>query len=419
MLRVRLFPLRSVEGQAIVPGVLESGLSGENPGAPATANNFNRLDTKESVMKTNFFLGSCFQLYSFAVCACAFNGLALCAALIVTGLYESGYYTEKFDLRHPLTKTAVIWLPPTNASVVSNVVGGGSCNLFSSRKFFGQRDYTQSMVFDYPDGMPVRYPLAAILLVGFLFQLSTLYSQKMYLEPFSVGNSHITSFLERSISFPLFVVVLAVKVGISDVMAVLGLMFSAWAAMLFSFLAEILFQGDGGFLAFGPGHSDRYISGDTVKHSGGYWAWTDGNIHYHALSLFFSLANFGFVCTGLLHNFFLTDFCFDVKPIIPDAVKPVKLLVYSTLVLYGLILVGQVFVGHMKPKPSTKEFLISFWKQRGQYAEGSLSPDQTKELKEVLESRVQCALNTEFFNGVLDLMVKCLAFSSFFIFARD
>ena len=426
MLRLRLFPLGvngiddSVETGTVV---VENTPGGVGPSAPPLtlavyARDFDKLDHQKT-MKKELFQTSCFSLRQFASCACIFSGAFFSVALIITCFYETGTFTEIFELRHPLTKTAVVWVPHANASAVS-YVADAKCELFDSRKFYGRREYAQSIVFDYSPGLPVRYLLTIILFVCWLLQWATVYYEEVYYEPFMVGNSHITSFLERSVVFPFFVVVLAVKVGISDLMTVLGLFFSAWAAMLFSFFSEILFQGDGGFLAFGPGIHHRSKSGDTVKHSGGFWAWPDGNIHYHALSMFLSLANFGFVCTGLVHNFFLTDICFNATPAMPNAVKPVKAVVYCTLALYALILLGQILTSYVKPKPSTQEILIANWKEKNMYADNQpLSPAQIEDLREVLKARVVCALRTEFFNGVLDFCVRILVFSFFFIFKRD
>ena len=424
MLRMRMFPLRA------------GGEDGADaPAFPAVnrEDEFDRMDSKESVSDA-FFMRSFFHIQTFALWTCLFNSALFLAAIVATGVYESGTATERYALRTPVTKTAMIWAPPSNATAVPPKMAGAQCDLFDSRGFHGAKEYMQFVVFEY-DTLPARYPLTFVLFVGAVFQFVSRFSVTLYMEPFMVGNSHITGFLERSISFPLFVLVLAAKSGISDLMLLLGLVFSAWSAMLFSFFAEVLFQGDGGFLAIGPGLARHLRSGDTVRRDGGIWVWRDGNFHYHALGMFFALANFAFVCVGLLHNFYLASACVAGPLASPTAVQPVKVLIYCTLALYGLILVGQVFMAYVKPKPSTiqrdREFLIADWKSAKVYVDPrdvesvpdpkktGVMAEQRRRLMEGLILRVRCALLSEFFNGLLDSMIKVLVISCFFVFFRD
>jgi hypothetical protein len=402
----------------------------------AAANREDEFDRMESTAAVSdaFFMRPFFHIQTFALWTTLFNCALFAAAVITTGIYESGSVTERYDLRTPVTKTVMIWAPGSNATAVPPKMTGAQCDLFDSRGYFGQREYMQFVMFDY-NILPARYPLTFILLVGAFFQLASRFSTTLYMEPFMVGNSHITGFLERSLSFPLFVLVLASKSGISDLMQLLGLVFAAWSSMLFSFFAEVLFQGDGGFLAIGPGLARHARSGDTVKRDGGIWLWPDGNFHYHALGMFFALANFAFVCVGLLHNLYLANACIAGPLITPIALKPVKALIYCTLALYGLILFGQIFMAYVKPKPSTvqrdREIYIADWKRRGVYVEPRGDPeaanadakkrgeDQKQQLMAGLNMRVRCALLSEFLNGTLDSMIKVLIISCFFVFFRD
>ena len=424
MLRMRMFPLRA-------PG------DSDSEGAPLVSlavakNREDEFDKMDDVVKVteSFFLSSFFHLQTFALWGCLLNFALFTVAIFVTGFYESETFTERYDMRTPVTKTAMVWMPRANVSVVPRVAGA-QCEVFDSRGFFGQRNYTQYVTFSY-DTLPARYPLTIVLFVGFLFQTVTRFNLGLYMEPFKVGNSHITGFLERSITFPLFVLVLASKAGISDLMVLLGLVFTAWSSMLFSFFSEVLFQGDGGFLAIGPGTVKHLRTGDTVKRDGGIWVWRDGNFHYHALSLCFALANFAFVTVGLLHNFFLADACFDGHPDMPDSVRPVKVLIYCALVAYGFVLIGQVFMAYVKPKPSTiqrdRDFMIAEWKQTREYVDPELSSDPTrsaafvdqrKKLMEGLNMRVRCAMMTEFFNGLMDIVSKARVLASFSVFGYN
>lgn len=361
-----------------------------------------------------------FNLYTFARISCFVTSLMVVVSVITTALFESNTIRDKYSLLHPLTQTAVIWAPRVNATGVVPHTPGTTCDLYNSSEYSRSGNYVQHVVFEYSE-IPSRYLLMGSLLVGFGFQLVTCYDEHMYLKPFLVGNSHITGYLERSICYPLLVVVLSVQVGYSELWSVLGLMFSAWAGMLFSFFAEILFQGDGGFIAIGPGQFIGLRSGDTVRNGGGIWAWSDGNIHYHALSMLFSLANYGFVSAGLLYNFFLTSACFVSQPTVHTRVKGP---VYCTVALYAMLLMWQAFMAYMKPKPSAiqrhVEFKMMEWRKGNVWKEGQpFTSDQEAKLKEVLETRVKYALTTEFVNGVIDMFIRGVIVTAFFIFEKD
>jgi hypothetical protein len=263
-----------------------------------------------------------------------------------------------------------------------------------------------------------RYLLLSALAFGFLFQVATVIDRKTYYEPFTVGNSHITGYLERSISMPLFVVVLLMQIGMHDVWTVISLMFNAWGAMLFSFFAEVLFQGDGGFITIGYNRFRHVASADTVKDGGGFQLYRDGNVHYHALAMLFAVANYILVAGGLIYNTLLTHSCLSTQPVLASSVA---FPVYATVGLYGLLLIAQSFTAYIKDKPSTikqeRAMRIAMWK--GAYNEASPTDDQKRDLESGIKNRVSYAYWLEFVYGLLDMFIKFAIFASFFLFNRN
>ena len=403
MLRMRLFPLK---GDAV-------GTDAENGGGgDATTTNYDKRTVEEVTS------GRWVDLLLFARIACGFNCVLLIASIIIVVLFENGNATEKYKFRNPLTQTAMVWAPYTNATMpTSPLLSQATCDAFVSRDFYKPDPYVQQITFSFST-VNSRYLLLSALAFGFLFQVVTVMDKQMYYEPFTVGNSHITGYLERSISMPLFVVVLLMQIGMHDVWAVISLMFNAWGSMLFSFFAEVLFQGDGGFITIGASRFRRNVSADTVKDGGGFLLYRDGNVHYHALAMLFAVANYILVAGGMIYNTLLTHSCLSSQPTLSSSVA---LPVYATVGLYGLLLIGQAFTSYVKDKPSTikqeRAMRIANWK--GAYIEGSPNEVQKKELEMGIKNRVDYAVWLEFYYGMLDLLIKSAIFASFFLFNRS
>lgn len=405
MLRVRLTPLRA-DGAASAPSDTETAMS--------RADQYDKMEIEEikKIRGPN--------LWCFAVIVCCFNGFLLVVSAFVVGLFENGQFTEYYNFKNPLTQTAAVWVPYTNASQPSNaLVAQSTCTPYVSRDFYKPNAFVQHVTF-VVSTLNARYLLLTSMVSSFVFQFLTCIDQDGYYEPFTVGNSHITGYLERSISMPLYVVILLTQLGMHDMWMILSLMFNAWASMLFSFFAEILFQGDGGFLTIGASRFKRRLAGDTVKNGGGFLLYTDGNVHYHALAMLFSLAHFTLVAGGVLYNVLLTHTCLPSQPAISNNLA---LPIYSFLGLYGLVLIGQTFNSYIKAKPSTikqeRADMISDWKESKEGYSGTPTPKQTELLMSGIHKRVQYSVWLEFYYGILDLFVKCVIFASFFLFKQN
>jgi hypothetical protein len=407
MLRVRMFPLRVNGGDEKQIAAPPEQVIPILPN-PRVEESYDRLskDKEKELFKSSM----CLSLFRFAQCVCVFHAFLFFIAAVFTIGYESGDWKEKFNFRVPLTQTATVWVPFVNGTVPPNDLTD-SCKTFVGSDFYGSGAYPRQIIFEFRP-LRGRFLVLASLLCGFLFQLVNCIDEEGYYEPFTVGNSHITGYLERSISMPLFVMVLLTQIGISDVLTIVGLVFNAWAAMLFSFFAEILFQGDGGFLLIG-----QPVSANTVENGGGFYLYKRGIVHYHALAMLFSLGQFGVVVWGLLFNGILVHECLPSQPALSRSVSWV---LYAIPALYGLGLGGQALISYIKKKPSTvkqdRTEMIARWREKGDYTGGLFNENQNKELRKGAEDRAKYALFLEFYYIILDLFIKMIMFSSLFLF---
>jgi hypothetical protein len=128
MLRMRMFPLRAGDESAEAPLLVGAAANREDE--------FDRMESTAAVSEA-FFMRPFFHIQTFALWTTLFNCALFAAAVITTGIYESGSVTERYDLRTPVTKTAMIWAPGSNATAVPPKMTGAQCDLFDSRGFFG------------------------------------------------------------------------------------------------------------------------------------------------------------------------------------------------------------------------------------------------------------------------------------------
>jgi len=364
--------------------------------------------------------GRWINLLMFSRIACGLNCAMLIFSFTVTLIYETGRVNDEYRLKNPLTHTAMVWTPYSDEGTPSNpLLEQATCKSYVSRDFHKPDAFVQEATFLYST-IHSRWLITSAVGFGFLFQLVTVMDKTKYYEPFTVGNTHVTGYLERSISMPLFVVVLLLQVGMHDVWTILSLMFNAWGSMLFCFFAEILFQGDGGFLPIGDTVKRLLpnVAADSVRNGGGIALWRDGNVHYHALAMLIAIANYVLVSGGLIYNTILINSCIASQPKLPTVVA---LSIYAIVVLYGLLLLAQTFVAYIKDKPCTveadKAALIASW--GAQYNAASPTDDQMKALNKGLNNRTDYALHLEFVYGLLDLLIKSVMTMSFFLFSRN
>jgi hypothetical protein len=401
MLRVRLFPLE----HQLVPSTRVFVGSDVSENAVDTR-------TVDEVAANRVV-----DLFMFSRIACGLNCAMLAVAIFMLAFYENGTFAEKYRFRNPLTHTAMVWTSQTDEAVNSNpLLEKATCEAYDSRTFYKPGAFVREATFLYST-VHSRWLILFAIGIGCLFQLATVMEKTKYYAPFTVGNTHITGYLERSISMPLFVVVLLLQTGMHDMWTILSLMFNAWGAMLFSFFAEVLFQGDGDLKSIGAKPTPSNEKADTVRNGGGFMLWKDGDMHYHALAMLLAIANYVLVSGGLLYNTLLINSC-----IASHHAPPVTITfpIYMTVVLYGLLLAAQAFVAYVKDTPRTvendKAALIKQWGEF--YDANSPSEDQTKLLNSGLDRRIDYALHLEFFYGLLDLLLKSIMTMSLFLFER-
>ena len=359
-------------------------------------------------------------LFARIVCILNFGMFAVSLASLIT--YETGLKGEDYKFRNPLTHTAMIWTPHTDELTPPNpLFEQATCKSYISSDFYKPDQFVQEAIFLYST-VHSRWLITGAIFLGVLVQAATVIDKESYYLPIGVGNTHATGFLERSISMPLFVVVLLLQTGMHDMWTILSLMFNAWSSMLFSFFAEILFQGDGGFLTINTNPFVPKAFANTVRFGGGFLLWSDGNVHYHALAMLIAVTNYVLVSGSLVYNMLLINSCMASQPKTPAMVA---LPIYATVALYGLLLGAQAFTAYVKDKPSTvekeKAELIKAFKsiQSVQKPTTQQIKDHQQALERGDKTRTDYALHLEFIYGLLDLLIKSIMTLSFFLFNRN
>jgi hypothetical protein len=268
--------------------------------------------------------------------------MAFCVYLslfvVLLSLMMSQNYTGLKDSRHlktALTQTAGLWTSVEAAPIGSVGISGnftltGACSLFSNGAGFAKSDvYIQPVVFSLGT-LDARYLVLGVLASATVFQFFMVYSDKLFYGPLRLGNNHIGSYLERTISIPLVVVALSAQAGLTDVWVILGLALNTWGCVMFSFFAEVLFQGDGGALSF--------AFNLWMKDDDGEVPYSDGVAHYHSISIFAAWCLFVVVFSTIQSNFAVVNGCFASSLVIPQSMFVV---IYMEMALFFMILLCQ------------------------------------------------------------------------------
>ena len=316
-------------------------------------------------------------------------GLVLCLMMLqnYAGLEDNRH------LKTALTQTAGLWTsidspPRGSVSISGDFTLTGSCSLFSNGAGFAKSDvYLQPVVFSVGT-LDSRYIVLGVLASATIFQFFMVFNEKLFYGPLRMGNNHFGSYLERTISIPLVVAALSAQSGLTDLWVVVGLMLNTWGCVLFSFFAEVLFQGDCGALSFAftlwatdEAEEDSNVSGINL--------YSNGIAHYHSISIFAAWGLFAVVFSTIQSNFSVVSGCFTSPLVLSGSMIAV---VYVEMGIFFMILLCQTISLMFKLKPT---------KAKGD--------------KDKIIRRVRFSVRVEYFLLVLDFLVKFVLCILFFI----
>jgi hypothetical protein len=320
-----------------------------------------------------------------------------------------------FKLKTALTETAAGWVSSDSFPVgirpqVLNGFGtSGSCSLFNGVNYTSSGMYVQSVSFFFSH-LDALVLVLSIMVFCFLSHFVIVFKELSYYSPFKTGNGHIGVYIERSVSVPLIFMILCAQAGITDVWTLSSLLTNAWGSMLFSFFAEVLFQGDGGFLDVSFYKIARDDERADTNSGGGCRFWADGVAHYHAIAMFASCVHYVMVVLILFSNRRISDSCLRSVSSLPWYIV---LSIIVMTVIYGLILVVQTLTMVLKLKPSTLKIFLAesenpLWDENGRKS-------YVQDYEDGKKQRTLIAIWLEFFYIVLDCSAKIVLFLGVFV----
>lgn len=341
--------------------------------------------------------------------------LVLEAIFIVLQDYTSVGPRNTFKLKTSLTETASVWVSSSAypLGIRSPVLNGfsisGSCSFFNGVNYTTSGSYVQPVSFFYSN-LDARMLVLSIMVVCFVSHFMMVFREQGYYSPFKAGNGHIGVYVERSISMPLIFLILATQAGITDVWTLFSLLINAWGSTLFSFFAEVLFQGDGGFLDVSFYKVFRDDDRADTNTGGGYRLYNDGVAHYHAISMFAACSQYIIVVLALFSNRRVSSSCLQSTADLPWYIM---FSIIALTAIHGLVLILQTLVAVLKIKPSTLRIYLT-------ESENALhtAPEiqyYVNAYTEGKQQRMIIAMWLEFAFIILDCLSKIVLFFGIFI----
>ena len=146
----------------------------------------------------------------------------------------------------PITKNLGAWLNKSRAVDFPVPIGNSlksECSLSTVHDSRSPDFYIQPLslfVMTYD----TRWAIIIFHFLSFAFQMCNSYRHDSYYQTFKDGETHLSHFLEYSISASIMITTMSVQLGVHDIYTLVGVFLNSWACMMFGFLAEILFQNN-------------------------------------------------------------------------------------------------------------------------------------------------------------------------------
>lgn len=301
--------------------------------------------TKEEVMEASKFCGVELNRWCFRV-SYIYAALLITAIVFIPLQNKTTLTKNNRKLQTPLTQTVGVWAPSSLAQRSAGISFGGNLFLSGHCPIYDGVNFTDSNTFIRPvtlaySSLDSRYIVLGCLISAFVFQLFGSFKEEWYVESLRRGNNHLGSFIERSFSVSIMMVAMCAQMGMTDLWTLLNIMFNTWAAMLFCFFAEVLFQEEHGSLAL----------------------WDDGRVHYHAIAMVAAWLTLSIAVCGLYSHIAIVDTCFSVVQ--TDVISQITTsVVYIELFLLAGMLFFQTLSQYFKAKPGKAENNPAIYNER-------------------------------------------------------
>jgi hypothetical protein len=146
----------------------------------------------------------------------------------------------------PVTKSLGAWLNKSEAVNYPTPIGNklkSECSLATQRDSRSPDAYIQPISL-YVTTYDTRWAIILFHFLSFVFQFGNSIQSDSYNQAFKLGETHLSHFLEYSISASVMITTMTIQLGVHDVYTLIGVFFNSWACMIFGFLAQILFDNN-------------------------------------------------------------------------------------------------------------------------------------------------------------------------------
>jgi hypothetical protein len=172
--------------------------------------------------------------------------LVLMVVFIVLKLTNSDDYKVPKHLLLPITKNLGVWLNKSEAVNYPVPIGDklkSECSLATPYDSRSPDFYIQPLSL-YITTYDTRWAIILFHFLSFAFQFCNSIFADRYNATFSSGETHLSHFLEYSISASIMITTMSVQLGVQDIYTLMGVFCNSWACMMLGFFAEILFQNN-------------------------------------------------------------------------------------------------------------------------------------------------------------------------------
>ena len=146
----------------------------------------------------------------------------------------------------PVTKNLGAWMNKTEAVKFPTPIGDklkSECSI-ATQQDSRSPDYYIQPISLYITTYDTRCAIILFHFLSFAFQLGNSIWSEGYYSAFKNGETHLSHFLEYSISASVMITTMTIQLGVHDIYTLIGVFCNSWACMIFGFLAQILYHNN-------------------------------------------------------------------------------------------------------------------------------------------------------------------------------
>jgi hypothetical protein len=146
----------------------------------------------------------------------------------------------------PVTKNLGAWLNKSEAVRFPTPIGDklkSECSLATQRDSRSPDAYIQPISL-YVTTYDTRWAIILFHFLSFAFQFGNSIWSEGYYSAFKNGETHLSHFLEYSISASVMITTMTIQLGVHDVYTLIGVFCNSWACMIFGFFAQIFYHNN-------------------------------------------------------------------------------------------------------------------------------------------------------------------------------